>query len=229
MLSQQASRRQLLKLGVGAIAHLCACLSVLALGDPSGRDLDWDGFISELTQLSKFYSPGQEDERNYVKRVSRLLQTLDYRGRSVEDVIRRVPKDKRNEITSASIREDPEFEILFFSLEQGQCFPYHNHPSMTGVSLCLAGQIDIHNLDIVRSPDPATLLVRTSAHEQILSGNISWLTSKVRNIHQVQASKDSKLLDLFTPPYTPERVADTRWYKLEVTGSDRYLYRAHLL
>jgi len=191
--------------------------------------LDWDGFIKELTELSKTYSPGYENERNYVKSLSRLLQTLDYRGRPVQNIIRSFQKYKTNEIIGAPVHETTEFEVVLFSLDEGQYFPYHNHPSMTGVSMCLSGQIDIHNLDIVGNSDVSTLLLRTSAHERMSSGRVSWLTSSVRNIHRVHANKDSKLIDLFTPPYTPERVTQTRWYQVEAVVGDEELYRAHLL
>jgi hypothetical protein len=229
MLSSLASRRQVIRLAIASVANLCSCLSLLATAEQSGGDLDWNGFINELTELSKSYSPSQEDERNYVRSLSRLLEALDHKGRSVREVIRTFQRPRTDEVTGALIHETTEFEVVLLSLEKGQYFPYHNHPSMTGVSMCISGQIDVHNLDVVGKVNASTLLLRDSAHEQINSGKVSWLTSNVRNIHRVQASKASQLIDFFTPPYTAERVTQTRWYEVEPVHTGGDLYRAHLL
>jgi PCO_ADO len=229
MSSALASRRQVIRLAVAGVAALCSCLPIISACERGTGKLDWDGFIKELTELSKSYLPGQVAEQSYVKGLTRLLEALDYGGRSVQDLMRSLQKHKTNAFTGAPVHETTEFEVVLFLLDEGQYFPYHNHPSMTGISMCVSGQVDVHNLDIAGKADPSTLLLRTSVHERMSSGRISWLTSGVRNIHRVQASKDSQLIDIFTPPYTPERVAQTRWYQVERLGVDKRLYSARLL
>jgi PCO_ADO len=231
MLASVASRRHVIRLAMAAAINFSSYVSLLATqGEETVGQLDWDSFVRELTELSKAYSPGQEAEINYVKRVARVLKALDYRERAVQEVTKSSQGTKSNYgITGEQIYSSKDFEISLFELAKDQCFPYHNHPSMTGVTLCLSGRMELHNLDSVGRVDPSTLLLRTSGHAQLSPGRVSWLTSSTGNIHKVRARTDSQMIDVFTPPYSEERVAQSRWYRLERLPANQDLYKARLL
>ena len=47
------------------------------------------------------------------------------------------------------------------------------------------------------------------------SRRISTLTSKERNIHRLRARELTQLIDIFTPPYTPQRIKTSRWFEVD--------------
>jgi len=229
MLSTLATRRQVIEMAIANVVSLCACLSALSAEQTGDDPIEWDAFIEELAELSKSYSQSDGKERNYVKHLSQLLRSLKYSDSAIRKAIEGYQGNQTTEIVGIPVYRTLRFEIALFSFQEGQHLPYHNHPSMTGVSLCLSGSIEIHNLDVVGRADESTLWLRSSARERISSGKISWLTSHIRNIHQLRARQDSKLLDVFTPPYDPVRIAETRWYEVERQPTGKNLYAAHLL
>jgi len=229
MLPILATRRQIITLGAAAAVHFVNLLARACL-EPLGQQLDWEGFVEQLSRLAEDYGRGLLSEQTYIDRVCRLLPTLNYRTDSVNDQLRIHLRDIiPSGLVGLPLKEERSFEVALFSFEKGQYFTYHDHPSMAGACMCLTGEIEIHNLDFIGHSDPATFLLRDRGTKICRAGDVSWLTSRVRNVHRVMAKNKAQLLDVFTPPYDATRVSDTRWYELEPKrGKDGEL-RAHLL
>jgi cysteamine dioxygenase len=154
----------------------------------------------------------------YVNSVARLLRTLP----SSDPAFRRAMTAglKKTYVTPdfTELIKTLDVQISLITFEKGESLPHHNHPAMTGVLTCVTGSLLVSSYDLLstreRAPS-AGVLLHSVKSEIILPGRISTLTQSRGNIHTVKALDFTQVIDIFTPPYSDERIAKTTWYTLE--------------
>jgi hypothetical protein len=57
------------------------------------------------------------------------------------------------------------------------------------------------------------LLIEQVVQDRLSPGVFATLTAEHGNIHRLEATEYTELLDVFTPPYDPERMKRYRWYE----------------
>lgn len=213
------ARRAIIKM---PLVHLCALslsLSRGAMAFARGQRLNWNEFVERLEVIARTQHLPKWDEEQYVRlaaAASRSLISLP------PDYTRELHKGPYPGMLDAHKTVDVQITLLNF--ESGQFLPHHNHPSMTGVMLCTNGAVCVDEYDEI--PEATDVhLIQFRGRLQLNSGRTTSLTSHRANIHRVFATERSEVVDIFTPPYSPEREQQTHWYNVEPYGSRRDVFK----
>lgn len=184
---------------------------------PEGSPIHWDAFLEAVAMEAAKQHLDHWNEPEYVRRAEALARRLDLKDADLTAAFERAKKGVGNgRIDFDRLEKQDDFQISFLQFEKGEEISHHDHPDMTGVLLCATGDIDVWNYDeIDEAPEPGHLLLRETACAHLAKGTTSTLTSKERNIHRLQARELTQLIDIFAPPYTPERVKTSRWFEVD--------------
>lgn len=184
---------------------------------PTGAPIHWDAFLDAVAKEAARQHLDDWKEPEYVKRAEALARRLDLTDTDLAAAFERAKKGIGNgRIDFDRLEKQKDFQISFLQFEKGEQISHHDHPGMTGVLLCATGDIDVWNYDeLAESPEPGHVLLRETARAHLAKGTSSTLTSKDRNIHRLQARELTQLIDIFAPPYTPERVKASRWFEVD--------------
>ena len=162
----------------------------------------------------------QWDQDAYVAKIAALAGTLHLEDpvllAGMQQLTTRL-KDGRIDFEDLEKRVD--FSICLLQFDTHEVIPAHDHPGMTGMILCAAGEIQTANFDELPAPEdgaaPAGHCLLRRVSQQVLRKNdISTLTAKARNIHTLRATQPTQLVDIFTPPYNEQRTEASRWFAI---------------
>lgn len=182
-------------------------------GDSTATTLDWLGFLAALERLAQGQFEAGWDEEAYVEQVVALMAALDLGDPTVESFYADYTDRYRDFPEITAVHDGGFFEVSILQFAAGERIDLHNHPRMTGVILCVSGDITIENYDLLDRTSPAgNLLLEQRETARLLPGDFGTLTSDRGNIHALTAATFTELLDVFTPPYDDERLQDYRWY-----------------
>lgn len=184
---------------------------------PAGAPIHWDAFLDAVAKEAARQHLDDWKEPEYVQRAEALARRLDLTDTDLAAAFERAKKGIGNgRIDFDRLEKQKDFQISFLQFEKGEQISHHDHPGMTGVLLCATGDIAVWNYDeLAESPEPGHVLLRETARAHLAKGTTSTLTSKDRNIHRLQARELTQLIDIFAPPYTPERVKASRWFEVD--------------
>ena len=113
-----------------------------------------------------------------------------------------------------TIHENDLFELAILQFEEGESIELHDHPGMTGVILCVSGDVTVDNFDLLEEQSSGGgLLLERVANVRMIPGQVGTLTADRGNIHTLQAHTFTQLLDVFTPPYTTASIEAARWFQ----------------
>jgi hypothetical protein len=217
------SRRNLITKSVAAmvvsVPYLQGCLAKkpsdesLIEGEPLVA-IDWSEFIRLLDEIAQTQFSLEWDQEAYVQDVITLMRLLQldeaefaslYDG--YVDSLGKFP-----EIDTA--HDGVYFEVVTLEFKEGSEIGLHNHPDMTGVILCLSGEITIESYNLLEDlSDAGNLLIEQLEKTTLTAGDFATLTANRGNIHSLQTSQYAALLDVFTPPYDEERLQKYRSYE----------------
>ena len=185
--------------------------------------IDWEGFLDAVAELAQLQYTTGWDQESYVEDVAQLMLNLDLSDPVIVEAYAHYADEVRGFPEITEIYEEPGFELATLEFEAGEAIDLHDHPGMTGVILCVSGQVEIENFDLLEEPsiDGNLLLVR-SGSVVLTAGMSATLTSERGNIHALRATRFTQLLDVFTPPYNDDRIARSRWYR---RSAEHYLGR----
>jgi len=107
-------------------------------------------------------------------------------------------------ISDTTIYDTDSLSLHLFGLPRSQGFPLHNHPEMIGFSVVLYGQVRYRNLSIVSTEGGRVLAKQVIASSLDAPGCLI-LTPAHGNIHEVYATQNSVILDIFVPNYSSSR------------------------
>ena len=175
--------------------------------------LSWRSFIEELAILAEQQFSPTWDQASYVEEVAALMGLLRLEDEDFQALYDGYATAGELFPELQTVHEGGYFEVASLEFDAGDEIGLHNHPDMTGVILCLSGQIDVEafNLQEGESESGALLLERV-VQRRLEAGDYCTLTATQGNIHSLRAQSFTQLLDVFTPPYDSERLTRYRWY-----------------
>lgn len=221
------TRRHAVTLSAKAVLGLLAT-SPLTLARARRRDggLEWHAFLDQLSALAEAQFTDDWDEEAYVEDVAVLMKTLDLRDRPIRRFLHRYRDTREGFPAIRRAHGGGHFSVATLHFEPGEVIDLHNHPRMTGVILGLRGGARIEAFDPLPHPErPDWWRLRRTADVVVGPGQHATLTPDRGNVHALRADTFTELLDVFTPPYDKERMADYRWFERSaspVVGADTY-------
>lgn len=225
------TRRSAIRLSSHAVALLVALRPWLAArasarsaGGPHLRPIDWDTFLAELQAITRAQHRSDWDPSGHVARVVELMATLDITDPELQGHLDAYEETRRGFPQIRTVHDGGDFSVAVLQFEAGESIALHNHPRMTGVILCMTGSVRLEAFDRLDGRTPAGALRLRRVEDGTLGpGDLATLTETHGNIHALHAPEWCELLDVFTPPYTPDRLRDYRWYArsaVAVEGDD---------
>lgn len=189
------------------------------------NSVSWNQFADRLQDLSNSGFGSQGSEEHYAHVIGSLLRALRTDDPFLARLMADYADDKDRQPELRIIDRRKHFEVLLISFERGEEIPFHDHPHMTGVMRCIQGDVLVEGLEIVSTVMPAQeYLIKKTSVKHLSTGAISTLTSTRDNIHRLEATRPSQVLDVFSPPYDADHNRPLRWYTVERLKDG--LYRA---
>lgn len=228
------TRRELLRCGPLTLATLWPILPLIAQGsrnETGAQTLNWDSFLENVHRAaSRLNMSALQSQHQYVQTVSRLAESVRLPAALI------MPRA----LTYANGSQYPDFldvhettsvEIKLLRFCPGDSIAAHNHPRMTGVSMCISGAVQIDTFEPEGAVSGSSFLVKRTETARVTERATSSLTCDRGNIHLLQAQQSCDLLDVFTPPYDEVRIRETQWYSLHPSDLAREhpTYVAHSL
>lgn len=230
-------RREFIKMSALAFAGIALQLhsisafaqqSNLFEGKKINNGLNWDAFLSKITQLAKQQYDPNWDQATYLKTVQSLL--LQCRFPVFENVKKEFEgyKDHRKGwFEHALLHKEINFQVSLLQFEKGEYISHHNHPDMCGVINMVTGNALVKNYTLhkelektkTQSYNGQTFTLKSCVLEEtkkeiLMPGNTSILTSTVGNIHSLMPNEFTQLVDVFTPAYNEKNEAASIWYQV---------------
>lgn len=186
---------------------------------PADGAIHWEAFLEAVSQEAAKQHLDAWSQDDYVKSIARLASRLHLEDpvlvKAMEQLTTRL---QFGNVDFQYLERRVDFSLCLVQFDEGEVIRPHDHPGMTGMILCASGEIETSNFDPVEFPEitpPADHILLRRVNQTVLGkNNISTLTAKARNIHTLRARKVTQLVDIFTPPYTKERVEQSRWFEL---------------
>lgn len=227
------SRRQLLFVSSLALVWI-AMPSALRAQSLASRDKATgeriEVVMAEVKRLADalIADPDNADEETYLKALAKLVERM------------RLPGEPWNGWTETPWRwamdavwYSPPVILYQLKFEPDAIINLHDHRHYNGLLLGMEGEIEVRNFDFV--PDPSRkldlrrgvvppvgeeFLIRQTAKQTLLPGQISTLTRDRDNLHVVKAGpKGGVCLDLFTHFNRQARSYEMEWDDKPVSGS----------
>jgi hypothetical protein len=224
------SRRAVVRLGgrgllaLGSLLPFLGCSARTAAPEAA---FDWERFIAQLTRLAEGQHDPAWDQPGHLAGVRDLLMRLDQDDARIQRA--RSPRhDPRRRFPAISdLHRTLEVQVCLLEFAAGERIPLHDHPDMTGCIRCLGGRIEVRNFTAMTRAEPGgEVLLRQESAVTMRAGSCGTLTSTVGNLHDLVAQEDTRLIDVFTPPYDGQRTERSRWYALDPLAREDGLYWA---
>ena len=204
-----------------AIAMSGKALLALAASGPLTRavlameseSVSWERFLELCHELSKSQFADSWDQETYTADIQRLVRRLRLDDQKIVEYIERY-KDLNGDFPEIrSMHYESRFMVSMLDFEPGEEIPLHDHPDMTGVAYCTKGRVAVDHYDRLKeTAGNGNPLLRFERHLDMTAGDTAALTVDKGNIHTLRASKFTRMIDLFTPPYDRDRVTRARYY-----------------
>ncbi len=209
------TRREVLKLSGGAFIALTALPYTNILGSKN-MQLDWEKFITLLQEISTTQSNLDWDQGAYTEAVSKIVERLQLDDAHITKLTDQYENISPDFPEIRNLHKEELFEISLIEFAPGEGIPLHDHPDMTGVVLCMEGNVKVTHYDKldVLTKDGRPLL-KFHNHLNMKSGDIAMLTENQGNIHTLKAKEFTRMIDIFTPPYNIDRRDRARYYWLD--------------
>ena len=187
------------------------------------ESVSWERFLELCHELSKSQFADSWDQDAYTTDVQRLVGRLRLDDQKIVEYIERY-KDLNVDFPEIrSMYYESQFMVSMLEFEPGEEIPLHDHPDMTGVVCCTTGRVAVDHYDRLKeTAGNGNPLLRFERHLDMTAGDTAALTVDKGNIHTLKASKFTRMIDLFTPPYDRDRVTRARYYAMD---SSPYLGR----
>ena len=180
----------------------------------SSEDTSWEHFLELVdVQANLKYSPKSEED--YVASIERLAKTVRLDDLALCALLEKAKSSKGQAAAFSALHESTDYQVSLFTFDEWEEIPLHNHPEMTGVSICASGSLLVRQFDCLNDPGNESTRLRYIGAKVLENSNTSTVTSTHRNVHSVTARKPSQLIDIFTPKYSPDRLARTKWFTID--------------
>lgn len=191
--------------------------------------LNWDSFLSQITNLAKAQHTSLWKEPEYLKAVQKLLLQCNFpEFENVKLAIDSYNDKRPNLFEHTLLHTEIDFQVSLFQFEKGEYISHHDHPKMCGVINVISGEMDISNYSFEKNEGEKVekknnnqiyfmqpCVLRKEKSEVLKAGDVSILTSTESNIHEVMPNSFAQLIDIFTPAYNSENDKATKWFNLK--------------
>lgn len=209
------NRRDMLKLSGQAFLALSACaplLSVAASNENSA--ISWERFLELCHQLSEIQFEPDWNQLKYTQEVQQHLFKLKVDDARIEAIIRRYRNFRKDFPEIRPMHYEQRFMVSMLEFEPGEEIGLHDHPDMTGVTLCLEGSLKVEHYDLLEQrSESGMLLLKEQQKLAMTKGDSAILTIDHGNIHTLKADKFTRLIDVFTPPYNRDRAQRSKYFQ----------------
>lgn len=228
-------RRELIKLSLRSFLALTTALPILAqnarhIGGQDASGLDWDRFLEGVENVARSQHQPDWDEMRYVHQIESLAQGLRLTD---PDLTRILDSAIGRHETQPSFRDllnvRKSFQVTLITFERGQGLALHDHPRMTGVMTCALGTIDVRSFQMLGGTEQRLFTLRDEGLIRMHPGDVGALTSHSKNIHGLKAQSFAQVIDIFTPPYDPARVQESRFFQIVSSRGELGTVTARLL
>ncbi len=177
------------------------------------ESVSWERFLELCHELSKTQFADRWDQDRYTADTQRLVRRLRLDDQKIVEYIERY-KDLNTDFPEIrSMHYESQFMVSMLEFEPGEEIPLHDHPDMTGVAYCTTGRVVVDHYDRLKeTAGNGNPLLRFARHLDMTAGDTAALTVDKGNIHTLKASRFTRMIDLFTPPYDRDRVTRARYY-----------------
>ncbi|MFM7181146.1 MAG: hypothetical protein ACKO2G_06745 [Verrucomicrobiales bacterium] len=191
---------------------------------PKDGKMNWDAFLEAVAAEAAKQHLDQWNQDDYLEKISALSLRLHREDPVLQKGFAQIRKRlEKGNVDIEYLEKHLDFAVCLVQFEKNQTIAAHDHPGMAGMILCASGKVHTRNYDLVKEKVIAAgdnrkkieCLLRKSAETTLLPNAITTLTSKARNIHSLKAEAITQLIDIFTPPYNDQRVADSRWFTID--------------
>lgn len=213
------SRRIALKLTGQAFLALAACSPLVTIAKGlEDQPVSWERFLELCHQLSAAQVEPDWDQLAYCREIQRLLFQLNLDDNQVQTIIQRYQNYSPRFPEIRSIHHEQQFMVSMLEFEVGEEIGLHDHPDMTGVTLCTQGKLQVDHYDVLTKRSSADNLLLQQRQKLVMgAGDSAILTADHGNIHTLKADQFTRLIDVFTPPYNRDRSRRSKYYQRDST------------
>jgi hypothetical protein len=233
---QPCERRELLTFSMRSFAAVVMALPAIAqqaeddAGSRGTPGLDWDRFLSKVESAARVqYTAARRSEISYVTEIERLGRGLKLTDLKLSRILKSASLTDDLHPAFKNLDAPMSFQATLITFKAGQSLPFHDHPRMTGVMTSIVGRTDVRSLQLISNERPGLFMLRDEGVVRMRPGMVSSLTSNVRNIHGLEARSFSQIIDIFTPPYDPARIQESRLFQIMQSDSASRTVIARLL
>ncbi|MEN9362440.1 MAG: hypothetical protein RL095_3975 [Verrucomicrobiota bacterium] len=215
-----SDRRQFITLSAKAFLAAQALLPLLAgcsaaPAAPAASPpplLTWEQLLARLRQISEVqFTPGW-DQESQVRDVEAALRIADLDCRQVRDFCASYKNSRKDFPEIRVMHEERSFQISMLEFEPGEFIPLHDHPGMTGVAFCTEGEVEVKAYDPQGEISNQRLWLKPRPTVIASPGLACTLTATRGNIHSLKATRFTRMIDIFAPPYSREIISRCRFY-----------------
>ena len=189
--------------------------------------IQWDEFIETLAALAQEQFSPDWDQDSYVEEVMALMSLLELEEEEFAELYDGYVDTLSSFPEITSVHEGGSFEVVTLEFEASSEIGLHNHPDMTGVILCLSGEVEVESYNLVSEEDAqGTVLIEQIEKITLRPGMFTTLTADRGNIHSLRANQYTALLDVFTPPYDEERLQHYKNYERSQESVEGNIFEA---
>ncbi len=177
------------------------------------ESVSWERFLALCHELSKVQQNNDWNQTAYTARVRKLVAKLKLDDSKIVEYVRKYENLNFDFPEIRTMHYESQFMVSMLDFEAGEDIPLHDHPDMTGVIFCTKGNVDVDHYDrLDETSASGNPLLQTERSLTMTAGDTAALTATVGNIHELRASEFTRMIDVFTPPYTKERVQRARYF-----------------
>ena len=175
------------------------------------RSLAWAAYIKAVEAVcSNADQPDFEPER-HAEALRRLSDTLDFADEALVERFEALSHGQRDHYVTQPVLRTATCGIMLVSFIAGGGVGLHDHPDQSGFILCCRGQMKVDAYDVVSD---APLRLKRACEVEASTGDCISLTPTRGNIHRLQCTEPTWLVDIFTPPLSAEGYARVRAFAL---------------
>ena len=185
------------------------------------RSLSWKAYVTAVEVLCRQAARPDFDHEQHAVALQQLSDRLDLHDAALVDRFEVLSHGQITAYVTSPVVKTPTCGMMLVSLVAGGKVGLHEHPAQSGFILCVRGQMQVDAYDELSD---APLRLRHTVRVQASAGDCVSLTPTRDNIHRLDCTQPTWLVDVFTPPLTEHARAGVRAFTLgEAVGPGEFL------
>jgi cysteamine dioxygenase len=147
------TRRHVIGTTISQFLYWCSVLPTLAerAVKESGngpQKLNWNAFVDRLESTAQTQHRPSWDQAKYTQQVAALARTLNLTDKRLIDERAAYKNTHPFRPEFQDLLQTADVQISLISFERGERIPHHDHPGMTGVTVCAVGDVTVSEYNI---------------------------------------------------------------------------------